>query len=238
MAGRLSGRPVFLMTTSRALACRRCSVVVCLAFASRGWRWRVTCPAGLTRWGSRPHVVQRASRPAPATHAFKLSWLKANLAFGRYDISHCSDAVHGSPFLGCAILACQAAVAGDLAGQVATKRVSGSPLGPFISGLLRSDTQRDRRSSWWWGDWEAGGRTSVAAGRVRAWLSLDAVVGFRRAQAGRHKHQQFSRRRSLVAEMMRCAVVSSGLVERKLRLGLLRATRRLQLELLQRRSHF
>ena len=28
------------------------------------------------------HVAQRAIRPAPATHAFGLSWLKANPAFG------------------------------------------------------------------------------------------------------------------------------------------------------------
>ena len=104
------------------------------------------------------HVAQRAIRPAPATHAFKAAWLKADPAFGRSDISHCSDAVFGSPFLTREILECHATVDGDLATQVATKRLSGSRIDVFISGLLRSNTQREQCSSWWCGDLEAGGR--------------------------------------------------------------------------------
>jgi len=142
--------------------------------AIRGWRGRVACPAELTRWGSRPHFVQRARRPAPATHAFEPSGLKADPAFGRSDSSGCSDAVHGSPFLACEILDCHTAVAGELAGQVATKRVSGSRFSPSVSGLLRSGNQGGCGPSWWWGDWEAGGRTSAAGGRFLARLSLDA----------------------------------------------------------------
>ena len=53
------------------------------------------------------HVAQRAIRPTPATHAFKIAWLKADPAFGRSDISHCSGAVHGSPVLASAILECK-----------------------------------------------------------------------------------------------------------------------------------
>ena len=64
---------------------------------------------------------------------------------------------------------------GDLADQVAAKRFNGSRLGAFFSGLLRLDNERDRGPSWSWGDLEAGGRTSAAAGRVRARLNLDAV---------------------------------------------------------------
>jgi len=113
--------------------------------------------------------------PPPPTPSNRL-WLKAHPAFGRADISGCSGAVHGSPFLACEVLGCHAAVVGDLAGQVATKRLSGSRFGPFFSGVLPCYTQRDRRSSWWCGDWEAGGRASAAGRRVQARLSLDAVL--------------------------------------------------------------
>ena len=149
---------------------------LCRSSVSRGRQGRVACPAGLPRWGSRPHVVQRASRHAPATHAFTPSGLRADPAFGRYGISHCSDAVFGSPILKASVFDYHAAVVGDFAGQVATKRVSGSRFGLFISGLLRCDTQREQCSSNGRGDLEAGGRTSVAAGRVRARLSFDAVL--------------------------------------------------------------
>ena len=64
---------------------------------------------------------------------------------------------------------------GDLADQVATKWLSGSRAKPSISGLLRFGNQRGRGPSWWWGDWEAGGRTSEAGGGFLARLSLDAL---------------------------------------------------------------
>ena len=116
----------------------------------------------------------RGSRPA-------FLFLPIGLLFVRGDLKRCAalqsvaGAVHGSPILTCEILDCQGAVAGDLAGQVATKRFNGSRLSPCMSGLLRFDNQGDRRPSDGCGDGEAGGRASAAAGRVRARLSLDAV---------------------------------------------------------------
>ena len=130
------------------------------------------------------------------------------------------------------------AVVGDLADQVATKRVSGSRLGPFISGLLRCNIQQDRRPSEGCGDWEAGGRASAAAGRVRARRSLDAIFlvpkgSSRKIQAPTvfllplaNCRDDALRRRELV------------LVEGTLRLGLLRARKLLRPELLQARNHF
>ena len=109
--------------------------------------------------------------PPPPTPSDFLG-LKANPACGRYDISHCSGAVHGSPLLKAFVLGCHAAVVRELADQVATKRVNGSRLGPSIRGLLRSGTQATLRPSSGWGDWEAGGRApgnaTTGSGRWRA----------------------------------------------------------------------
>ena len=83
---------------------------------------------------------------------------------GRADISGCQGAVHGSPFLTSAILDCHAAGLGDLAAQVATKRLNGSRVATFFRCLLRSNTQRVGRPSDGRGDTEAGGRTAMACG--------------------------------------------------------------------------
>ena len=166
---------------------------MCLPLVSRGWRGRVACPAGLTRRGSRPPRRPEGQSPRPRHPRLQTVLVKCKSAFGRSDISGCSGAVHGSPFLAGGILGCHAAVAGDLADQVVTKTVSGSRFSAFFSGLLRADTQREQRLSCWCGDLEAGGRASAAGRRFRAWVSLDAFFKRPRTQAGRAWHQQFSR---------------------------------------------
>ena len=103
----------------------RCRVPGCRSSVSRGAVYRgvvlqsvaVPCidsceASGRAGLPPAPHHPIFA-RPDTRHHAFKDSWLKANPAFGRADISGCSDAVRGSRPLTAAILNRPAAGLGD-----------------------------------------------------------------------------------------------------------------------------